>query len=336
MKKINQDRNTKLNILVSEESNFWHFIYNLTNWHFSVRPTYKQLWLKEIGPLKEDEIRILNLIEKVFQKYTFGKSYWGKIFLTGQSNEVWAEAEKVILPEDLKVFKSCKKILSPHFQVIWQKEKYLLRYWAEVFKQNKKSFFLRELINDLNIFFVSKENLEELEIILLIGGGQYPTGGANIKKGVVTLEVSWVDCRAIRPVFLAVWHELTHSFWNNEVYNRLVKKEVEKLISSKRIDSNQFDNIPLYVFFNEAIVATLFPFGYLANRYFDFPSSNFYESALNKYSNDPLKNISNWSIVSGSKLMDLSKKYIEEVKPIDKSYINKVSELFLDFIEDNK
>jgi len=57
----------KFRFIISKWGNFYFFIQNLSEWHFSCRKKYNALWQKELGSLSLEEKQTL----KVFKKNSF-------------------------------------------------------------------------------------------------------------------------------------------------------------------------------------------------------------------------------------------------------------------------
>lgn len=319
----------RLKIIISEHANLFHFIYNLTDWHFSVRLQYKEKWLKETDLLTSQEQDVLEKIEKVFQKYSFGPNYWGKIFLVEQEKQAWKLAQNQIASEDLKIFRLAANTFHHRFQQIWKKEKYLLVYWKEVFK-NINNLIPNGLTADLDTFFEAKPDNHNITVILLLGGhSQAPAGGANIQTGTITLEISWVCPDILRPVILTIWHELVHSLWQSKKFWGKLDTFINK---NKSILPEQ--KLPIHAYLNEGIVASLFPYGYLAEKHFAFPLADYFQKNLREIKTNKSKSLNHWGLYSSYHLHNLSKEYVENRRAVDDNFIKAVLDLLIKYLKD--
>ncbi|MCL4367088.1 hypothetical protein M1563_02875 [Patescibacteria group bacterium] len=321
-----------LNYRISKSANLFHFISNLTSWHFSVRTVYRDIWLQETGPLSSNEKKVLGDIEKLFQKYSFGPKYWGRVFLVESDSKVWQVAKNKFNTKELQLFQSAAEVFLPRFKKVWRKEKFLLNYWACLLKENNKKFPSKQLIDDLNIFFGTDVEIKQVTVILLISSEYYFNGGANLDPGIVTLEIGINSSQVIQRSLMVLWHELIHSFWQNRQYEELIDKIAKEKKSKLRLSQSFFGQRPLENIINEAILESLLPKGYLAQKYFSFNTEENYDREIDILKNHQ-KDMSYWRTYAGYHLMPISRKYIENGRSLDALYIRQVLRVLKKFIK---
>lgn len=315
---------------ITKTGNLFHFVSNLTDWHYSVRSSYKSYWLKKTGNFSIEESKALVKAKELFIKYSFGQNFWGKVFLRRSEEDVWQIAEQNFGKEDTESFKIITNVFVLKFEKLWIEEEKLLHNWKDELEKSQSKYAPDSLVNKLDILFNTKVKFDpQVKIILLmcspttIGGG-----GANIGLGAITLEVSRKSLNDIQFVWFNFWHELVHTYWerNNEYADMLIefvnKKEQDELPSPIK-------KVPLKAVIGEAVIESLIPMGYLSNKYFNFDSEKYFkektlqlrESGVNK-----TESLSAWRCFSADKLFNIAKDYVENNKPIDEEYFEKVAE----------
>ncbi|MBU1557460.1 hypothetical protein KKC45_00670, partial [Patescibacteria group bacterium] len=99
----------QFNIKYNRIGNKFFFISNLSEWHFSCRDYYNEIWLNEVGPLTREEKDSLFEIREILQKYDFNK-YLGLFFMTSNENTVWSLLKKHIEEEEVHILKKVFKV----------------------------------------------------------------------------------------------------------------------------------------------------------------------------------------------------------------------------------
>ena len=159
----------KLYFHTTKTGNLFHFISNLTNWHFSVRLSYNEFWLEKTGELSKKDNEQLARAKNLFQKYNFGTNYWGRVFLRRPENDVWEIAKEKFGEADTERFRKIHNYFIPRFDKLWREEKELLNNWKEKLQETSNDYLLEELISDLNTLFNISPNCDDdIKTILLI------------------------------------------------------------------------------------------------------------------------------------------------------------------------
>lgn len=91
----------RFSIIIKKQGIFYFFVQNLSEWHFSCRKDYNNLWLDELGPLSKKEKMALQKLKKIHQKYSFGPKYLGQYFFLKKNP--WKNIEKKCQKEILLI-----------------------------------------------------------------------------------------------------------------------------------------------------------------------------------------------------------------------------------------
>lgn len=296
-------------------ANGFHFISNLACWHFSCRKFYNEFWLQKTGSLTQKEKEVLEIASVLFRKYSFGEKYWGKIFIRNSDDIVWQKARE-FFGKDFVHFKQVFETFEPRFQKLWKDDQVQLENWAH--RLNTIQFLLSPpgLIDDINYFFGSINNVLNMEVLLLINTPTNSASGSSVLGSrMVTLEISRTPFRFLRPVISVLWHETVHNIWQTDSYWKYLKKFLNKKSVAPPVEG-----VSLMELVNEAITESLFPHGYLANKYFGFPSQEYFEAELSSPEVNK-KELKYWRDFSANKLFPIVRDYIEHKKHINEEFI---------------
>jgi len=322
--------NFKIQPMISYWANCFFFISNLSEWHWSTRKFYNSYWLSRTGKLTSTESEALTKAKAIFAKYGFGDRYWGLVFLREPEEEVWDKAKRFFEPQELKSLEEIYEVFKHRFEAIWKTDRENLLAWRDRFNDIRDKLCPDALLSDLDALFFGTERKRKhksVKVVFLISfPNKFAGGGGNLGPGVVTLELSQTPLEYVRPVVLAMWHEIAHSLWMINGYEDMVEKFVKE-----KDEMLNFDDSPsLRVFVNEAVAESLLPYGYLAQKHFNFPSDEYFskqEKIVLRKENNVLEK---WRLYSASRLMPLARKYVEEGKVLDSAFLDKVYELFVE------
>lgn len=319
--------------IVSYWSNLFFFVSNLSEWHWSARKRYNDYWILKTGDLTLDEKDSLRQAGDIFSRYGFGDKYWGLVLLKETDDLIWSKARRFFNPKDFANLRKICEILRPRFERIWREEYKNLIAWREKFSEVKDRLCPLGLISDLDILFYKDSNertCNSVNVVLLISSpNKSSSGGANIGPGYITLEVSQTPLDYTRPVILVMWHEIIHSVWMVGDYWKMLNK----FVSLKSKTFNTKNTLSLGELINEAVAESLFPYGYLAKKHFNFPSEEYFAKQLVGNSKKRGNFLQEWRLYSAQKLMPLVENYINQKRRLDKAFIEKVYGLLKDKLE---
>ncbi|MEK7696606.1 MAG: hypothetical protein AAB346_00515, partial [Pseudomonadota bacterium] len=117
----------KFSVIINKWANFYFFVQNLSEWHFSNRKDYNILWRGELGQFLLEEENALSKFKKIQLRYPFGKTYFGRQFFLEENP--WTVLEQKLLPEDFTNLKDIFSLLEKKFDAFYNKELILLKKW---------------------------------------------------------------------------------------------------------------------------------------------------------------------------------------------------------------
>jgi len=290
----------KFNIKISKSANFYFFVQNLSEWHFSNRSEYNQIWREKLGNFSNAEETSLKEFAKIHKKYTFGKNYLGRFFFT--SKKPMEQLQKLIFANDFHKVNSAFKLFQRHFNTIFKKDLPVLKNWKKLIEANlkKNSKITQEIDKRLSILYETKPSRQIIKIFLLLSAGKTSGGGANIEKQKsITLEISGSPPEKINDALGIVWHELIHLYFEKENYCPLIEKTLPQVPEDKKMK------------IREATTSALFPNGILGKRYLGLKS----------------KGALHFSLLKASQtipLLKMTKEYVGKNLALDESYIKKI------------
>ncbi len=316
---------------INKTANKFHFISNLTEWHFSARKSYNEYWIKKTGKLTKKEKSALISLTKILKKYNFGKDFLGKPFTLNEEKDVWKKVEKWVNRKEFVEIKNIFDIFDQRFEKIWELEKSNLDLGKLAIEKALKSQKVKKVLGKGIIFFKSKNPPPSVTIYILIGCPDNVGGGANIGTNVITVEFSKGDKRYIQTILIVILHEILHLFtrssryyqYNIKNWGNKVLKLAKQIFKKSGIDS--------CVTVGEAIISSWLPEGYVSTRYFrgfsDKKTLILIEERIKKEEDKFQK----WRLFSAKGLYFLAKDYFKNNKPIDKKFFDKAVVLFNDF-----
>lgn len=349
----------KFEFKISKLANQFFFISNLSEWHFSCRPSYNKKWLKITGPLSKAEKNALAEFKKIITKYGFTRKrekdkskYLGQIFFLYSKKESWEKLGKFVKKTEFKKIKEIFKILQPRFNKIWNDrfEKILIvqvKYLKNYLNNPKNN----RLFDDLKKILGNEKSPQEFTVIAIAsplkGDGITAAGGANIGDKHITLEIpilknnSWEFEYSIG--ILA--HEIGHIFLRKSKHITTILNAIKKLGLPKQLSSSIQPIYSTLEFITELIIESLAPYGYLSQKYFKFKPLNIIFSKPNlKVLGENLQNFKKGKMISGLRLRKLLVWqlyplvifYTESQKKIDKNFISEIGESLVNLMNKKK
>jgi len=310
----------KLYFHITKTSNVFHFISNLTDWHYSVRTSYKKFWLEKTGELSGEDKEQLAKAKILFQKYSFSRGYWGEIFLRRPEDDVWKVAEEKFGETDTERFRKLHDYFLPRFEKLWKDEEVLLNDWKKKLHETSEEYLSDEMTKDLNTLFNTTPNFDnDIKAILLMCS---PTtrggGGANVGRGAITMELSRTPIDEYQTVWLNFWHEMIHVYWEKtNYYMNMLNAYLDSLDEKPSLG-----DIPYKALMMEAVLEAFMPRGVLAEKYFGVPVEKMEVKG---------KIMSDWRAYSRYALKSLASKYLEERRMLDEDFLKEASRVLVEF-----
>ncbi|MCX6812975.1 MAG: hypothetical protein NTV77_00565 [Candidatus Azambacteria bacterium] len=285
----------KFNIKILKWANFYFFVQNLSEWHFSCNHEYNQLWKKELGSFSKQKKNALKNFAAIHKKSSFGEKYLGQFFFTKKNPLAFL---KNILPQ--KRYRVVNKVLmlfAEDFNYIYQKDFPLLMKWKKILEQHLKNEKLTKQIDkDLATLYRAKPLHKDINIYLLFSAPNYTGGGSNIDKKSISLEISRCSTKKVDEVLGIIWHELIHLHFEKTYFRNLLKKK----ILGKKVQK-----------ISEATASSLFPLGVLGKKYFGLQTKRTLHSLM-------------LSPIHTASLIKISMDYLEAQKSFDEKFIRQV------------
>lgn len=283
----------KFDVVINRLANFYFFIQNLSEWHFSNRKEYNTAWHKEMGQLSSGQENALHEFRNIRAKYPSSKSIFEQAFF---SAEPWGQLKTKINQDEYKKTESIFSQFEPSFDELYQNDSSNLERWQSALRAMlNDDKILHPIIEILSVLYKTEPYDKEIAIYLLLSAGTTAGGGANIDEKSISLEVSKLPISESARAMGIVFHEIIHLVFEKSYFLPLVKKYHNK--GEIRI--------------NEIIAGALFPRGILAQQILG--SSLGGESYFGKF-ND-----------KADQIFSITQEYIEQKKSFDGSYIEKIS-----------
>lgn len=286
----------KFRFLISKQANFYFFVSNLSEWHFSCEKDYNILWQKELGKFSSEENEALKKFKTIRSKYPSGKSLFEQAFFTNKTP--FLKLKKSLPVNEYKVIEEVFKTMKKKFDSLYKKELLLLRMWKKELdiKANNK-ILSNSIVKILQNLFVTSPRINKISVYLLFSSRSHTGGGANIDGESVSLEISRYPIEYINHAQSIIWHEVIHLLFQNEYFNPKLMEILKDRQKAKIV--------------NEVAIASLFPRGILGNNFFKNRLADKLHSKVNPRQTE--------------KILNLTKQFIASNKSFDDIYIKKLA-----------
>jgi hypothetical protein len=301
--------------------------------------------LEKTGPLTDKEKQTLKQLAKLLIKYHFSSGqkgpddpskFLGIPFTIYSDDDVWEKVEEWVEPNEFLILKNVFKVFEPRFEEIWIEEKPKLENWKTALIKELAKKKYDDLERDLEAFFNQKPRYSQIDVYLLIGVAGTSGGGANVGPARVTLEPTGLSTDMVSEMLNVLYHETAHLTLEHEYYQNLL----EDFLKSSRGNFSEKHAFfksgrDLRTIINEAVMTSLLPEGYLANKYFGNNIFKRVEKVLGKsfenFTKDKREDFRVYRLFAAAELFPVARDYIENKKPVDGDYLQKVWEVFEGF-----
>ena len=201
--------------------------------------------------------------------------------------------------------------------------------WRQKLTESQNILGFDAITADLSMFFGSKPQLpDQIKVILLLSSPNSNGGGANTGTGSVTLELSGMPIDRLVDVWMTLWHELIHAYWES---SQSYQEVLNPFLTGLNQDGTQslVENVDLGILIKEAISDSLLPSGYLASKYFGIDSEQKFSQIISRSGpNSTAPNsLRYWRARLAQKLLPLTTKCIESGRPLDQAYLDEIRSL---------
>ena len=291
----------KFKFIINKWGNFYFFIQSLSEWHFSCRKEYNNLWQKELGILSPEEKKALKTFKKIRLNHKVSKSYFEIAFFTKQNP--WDYLKLNLSLEEYKDIKKVFDIFEDKFKNLYLLDLPLLKKWQILLnkKGNQQEINQKIILTLDNLYNTNIQNKDIIvKVYLLFSSSKISGGGANIDQKSISLEISRLPLEEVNHTLGVIWHETIHLLFQNEMFFPLILK-----------NNNKGENVNLI---NEVTTAALFPRGILSKWFFNVNiTSNLYPRSLT-----PEKT---------TKVLKLLHNYLYNHQALDIHYIKKIKNI---------
>jgi len=311
---------------ISKTANFFFFVANLSEWHFSCRKEYNRLWKDTLPPFSGKERRALRAFGKILKRYErTEKGINAPLFTLAILKGNLRAIAKNIKKSDAHTLVSTLQLFRPRFQKLWREAYPRLKKFSKLIAQPEQKRLIHRATKLIEIYF-GKPKCGKIEAFLLFAPpSELGGGGANIGPRRVTMEVgslaSFGDLRAIDWASRTLLHEVTHICFQEE-FKTLLRDFVRSLPprSWRKFKIVRFFGnleIPL----KELITSSIIGEGLIDELVFKFPSIERLKKDITRL---------DWTYRSPSSLLrksaslalrPLNKHYLAEKRKIDLRYL---------------
>lgn len=309
----------------TKEASSFHFVSNLTEWHYACRRRDNNKWLIKTGALTPEEKKALETLRPILEKYNYGKNFLGIPFIRSVQNEVWANVCKWVGRKDCQKLHTIFDIFTHRFTKIWSEEKPKLKKWQERLENLTSTVKSGNLAKDLENFFNTSTKSQKVHVFLLINAVAEGVGGnANAGEKAITLDCSSTDPKIANQVLAILWHETIHLFFEKEHLMPLLTDYLKRhghFILNSYVGKLLGRPTPVL---KEAIIGALTPNGVIAKKYFGLNVERINREQLGDKYNNIKKNPKNfrlWYHFAALELAPLIEEYLTEKKVVDLTFL---------------
>lgn len=286
----------KFQFIISRWANFYLFVSNLSEWHFSARKNYNITWREELGKFSDEEENALKQFKEIRQNYNASKTFFEEaFFIAGNPFNI---LQKNLPITEYDIIKQIFNVLENKFNILYNKDLSLLENWQEgLTKAMDNSSTVSGISNVLSTLYNVSTPEKEISVYMLLSGDKQTGGGANIDDKSISIEVSRYPLQIINHALGIIWHEIIHLVFEKQYFKNLIEQYYPNL-------EKQGINI------REITIALLFPRGILGQKLLNnAPPGPSYLGKLSHQSNN---------------LFSLMAQYINQNKKLDISYIDNI------------
>lgn len=255
------------------------------------------------------------LIKFDFKNY-INDGHIDTMFYGKNESEIWAQINKSINKNKQKDFKENISVIEPSFKPYWKKEFTNLSSWKKYFQKNQA--ILQQTILDI------KKTIK-VKIFKTLNVPIYIVSDPIEKSKEINAWFSWTPKESF--IVIEVPHGLKApnnlfpvSILAHEYFHLILRKqknivfEINKIVQkNKKLLTKMAEGMPSRMFFEELLISSFLPEGYLSEKNFNMKVSVF--------SKKP-KSLLDWRKFIAHKLKEETKKRIGNNQGIDKKYLD--------------
>ena len=308
----------------NKTAQYYFYLSNLVEWHFSCNPEYNKRWLAVTGPMSLKERKAIEAIKPMFEKYGFddmdSDRYLGKMFIdTAKEINIWEAVKQQVSPSEFTSIQEAFEVFENRFVELWVHDKpRLIKIKQKMEKKLQFSGVQSAIVALKKIFNVSIDSFI-VHLFVIPEESITISGGANTASNTITLELRLVA--DVTEGVLVMLHELSHHLLRSspiELDKNSITPEVRVAVNELPLFREQgFESA-----WEELVICSLLPDGVLkpliANH-----------TKLNKpLSHDNRAGLEDFVV---SKNYSMAQEYLNEGKIIDRNYTHHIIESVAEF-----
>jgi len=312
----------KIKFKISELANQLFFISNLSEWHFSCRKQYNQIWRGMLPPFTKEQEKSLRFFGKVLKKYEKSKGNINFPILRKAINENNIDSIALGMNKNEKeVIKNTFRLFRRAFRQIWQESNPRLRQFISLIQESKHQRKIEKSFKIIELYF-GKSKCDGITAYLLMAPQkEWGGGGGNIGPGRLTMEIGDISPLGINWSSKTFIHETTHKCYQDN-FKKLLRAFVKSSLKRSYKDFAMVKYFgELETVLNEAITSSIVEEGIIDRLIFKFSSEEQLKRNIIKidWTKSSLSSLFRKSAVLA--LYPLNLRYLENKKSIELEYI---------------
>lgn len=252
----------RIDYLISETSNRYSFVSDLSNWNNTVFPARRKEWIKRTGKLTRDDLLALkkfSTLHKTSDPLLF------LLFFDSRYSNPWKMVSKKIGYQKEKELKNILDYFDARFQKLWKVEKPKLETFRIKFMRSNISTGTT-IKNIARLCGIKGKRMQRIACFLGMGASSVPDANGWTSDNTIVLECSGWPVKRTKEIHQEIIpHELFHILLRNN--NRLLKKLRELAAENEpSLAKINFEGYSSRMAFEEIILSSFIPEGYLIHK----------------------------------------------------------------------
>ena len=299
----------QIDYIISDISNRYAFVSDLSNWNNAVFPMRRKEWIKRTGKLKSGDLLVL---EKFSAIHKTSDPLLFLVFFDPRYPDPWKIVTKKIGSQKAEELNDTLDHFNARFQEVWKTEKPKLERLRKRFIQ-KDIAATPTVQNITSLCGIKGKSAQRITCLLGMSASSVPDCNGWTSGNNIILECSGWPAKRMKEIHQEVIpHELFHILLrsNSRLLKNLRELAAENEPSLAKIN---FEGYPSRMAFEEIILSSFIPEGYLIHRKIEI---------LGKKPKDFQMVRRQFAYL----LRDEAKKYVIAGKPIDRAYLERAME----------
>lgn len=262
--------NINITYEISELSNLYAFVSDLSNWNLATFPARQKEWIQRTGRLTRKDIEMLKTFSDIH------KSSNPLLFLLF-FDSIYTDPLKIlnrkIGKEKAAEIKNILDYFGPRFQKIWKAEKEKLEHTQKKFIH--KDIGKKSIIKNIGRLCGLKNEIKS-QITCYLGMSASTVSDCNgwTSNNVVVLECSGWPTKRLKEIYQEILpHELFHILLRN---NKKILRGIQEIAATNEqlLSDINFEHWKPRMVLEELIISSFVPEGYLVHKRLNRPKKN--------------------------------------------------------------